>query len=287
MNGTNNPAGMTALTELNALRAEARKLGIEKPNTMKKDALVEAIETIKKERAAKKAEDELAGDPFDEIDPSQEGDHLDENVTLADVKAERDITREAWLLSAVEKLIPMLEQAGAANIRNRKLQISVSFPSKSIRKRIGECWASRASENKGINNLFVSPLLDDAVEVLGVILHELIHADDEGESHHAGHFRRVATACGLTGKMTATVVGDDLKPILADILAELGPYPHVKLNLGNVKKQTTRMLKAECQDTECPYLDDSGKGYVVRLTQKWVEIGMPSCPCGSEMVLAD
>lgn len=285
MNGMDNAKGMTALTELNALRSEARKLGIEKPNTMKRDALKEAIETVKAERAAKKAENEKAGDPFDEIDPTQEGDHLDENVTVADVKAERDVTREAWLLSAVELLIPLLEQAGAANIRNRKFQVSVSFPSKSIRKRIGECWADRASQCGGINNLLISPVLDDAVEVLGVIAHELVHADDNGESGHNGHFRKVATALGLTGKMTATVVGEDLKPVLADILTELGPYPHVKLNLGSVKKQTTRMLKVECLDDMCDCHDENGNGYTVRTTQKWIEIGTPTCPAGTRMTL--
>lgn len=285
MNGTDNPNGMTALSELNSLRAEARKLGIEKPNTMKRDALREAIEAVKAERAAKKEADEKAGDPFDEIDPTQEGDHLDENLTLADVKAERDITREAWLLSAVEKLIPVLEQAGAANIRNRKFQVSVSFPSKSIRKRIGECWADRASQCGGINNLLISPVLDDAVEVLGVIAHELVHADDNGESGHNGHFRKVATALGLTGKMTATVVGESLKPILEDILTELGAYPHVKLNLGSVRKQTTRMLKVECKDDACECHDENGNGYTVRTTQKWIEIGTPTCPAGTRMTL--
>lgn len=287
MNGNNNPAGMSALTELNALRAEARRLGIEKPNTMKRDALKDAIETLKAERKAAKEKSKAEGDPFDEIDPTQEGDHLDQPETLEEAKKERDITREAWLLSAVDALIPMLEQAGAANLRNKKFQVSVSFPSKSIRKRIGECWASRASQCGGINNILVSPVLDDAVTVLGVVAHELVHADDDGESGHNGHFRKVATALGLTGKMTATAIGEDLKPVLEDLARELGPYPHTKLNIGGPgqKKQTTRMLKMECLDDACLCHDDDGNGYTVRTTKKWLEIGNPRCPVGTLMTL--
>lgn len=289
-------AGMTALQERNALVAKAKGLGIVKPHTMKNDALKATIAEAESKLPEKcttcgKPADVCFcdGDPFDDINPELEGDHLaDEEETIADTLAERAATREAWLLSGVEKLIPLLEQAGAQNIKSRKLMVSVSFPSKTIRKRIGECWSAVASEDGKVNHLFVSPLLDDAVEVLGVLAHELIHADDNCESKHNGHFRRVATALGLTGKMTSTEVGEDLKPILKDIAEEIGPYPHTKLKLGaNIKKQTTRMLKVHCVDTECPYLDESGKGYTIRTTGKWVEIGLPKCPCGTEMTVAD
>jgi hypothetical protein len=39
-----------------------------------------------------------------------------------------------------------------------------------------------------------------------------------------------------------------------------------------MKKQSTRMLKLECD--EC--------GYVVRTTQKWINVGVPVCHCGAE-----
>jgi hypothetical protein len=284
-------AGMSALQERNARVQYARTLGIAKPHTLKKDALEEAIaaaEAVKAENKAQKDAEKAAGDPFDEIDPTIEGDHLEEE-TVADVLAERAATREAWLLSAAEKIAPMLEQAGGANIVRKvaegKISISVGFPSKTIRKRIGECWSAVASENGGTNHLFISPLLDDTIEVLGVVVHELIHADDDCESKHNGHFRKVALAVGLTGKMTSTEVGEDLQPLLKDLAEELGPYPHVKLKLGAQKKQTTRMLKAICDDSECPYGEESP--YTIRLTKKWVEVGLPSCPCGAEMIVTE
>lgn len=42
------------------------------------------------------------------------------------------------------------------------------------------------------------------------------------------------------------------------------------------KKQSTRMLKVICP----------GCGYTVRTTQKWIDIGLPTCPCGEEMEVA-
>jgi hypothetical protein len=280
-------AGMTALTELNALRAEARNLGIPKPNTMKRPELEAAIAAANLDNWAaqeRKQAEKDAGDPFDEIDPTVEGDHL----TVADVKAERDITREAWLMSAVELLIPVLEQAGATNVRGRKYQVSVSFPSKTTRKRIGECWHLSSSEDGATANLLISPTLDDPIKVLGVLAHEMIHMDDDGVSNHGGHFRRVALAMGLEGKMTSTSVGDQLKPILEDVAKELGTYPHVRLNLGLQKTQTTRMIKVECQNEECDFTDDNGKRLVIRLTRKWIDVDcIPSCACGEKMAVAE
>ena len=52
------------------------------------------------------------------------------------------------------------------------------------------------------------------------------------------------------------------------ILAELGDYPHAKLDASNRKKQTTRLIK-----TECPRC-----GYTARVARKWLDVGAPICP---------
>lgn len=265
---------MTALQERNALVAEARRLGIEKPHTLKSADLQDKINLEKAVRLTERAKREAEGDPFDDIDPSVEGDH---HTPEEPAQEAPQGTREGWLLKAVELLIPLLEQAGATQLRTRNIAVSVGFPSKTIRKRIGECWADRASENGGVNHMFIHPQLDDPVQVLGVLAHELIHADDNGESNHYGHFKNVARSLGLTGKLTETNVGPDLEPVLKDIATELGPYPHVRLNLGSVKKQTTRLKKVAC-----PKCD-----YTIRVTDKWIDKGLPTCPCGTKMEVAD
>ena len=68
--------------------------------------------------------------------------------------------------------------------------------------------------------------------------------------------------------MTATNESEAFKQRLAPILAELGDYPHAKLDASNRKKQTTRLIK-----TECPRC-----GYTARVARKWLDVGAPICP---------
>jgi hypothetical protein len=177
------------------------------------------------------------------------------------------LTREAWLELATVKLREGLFKRVGETVP--VVRVSVGFPGGgSARKRIGEYWHARATTDQ-VPQVFISPVLSDAVQVLDVLVHELVHAVTPGDGHKA-QFKRVALAVGLTGKMTATVAGPALKAELEAMLAEIGPYPHGAINLQDRKKQTTRLLKAECQDC----------GYTVRVTRKWVEeAGTPLCPC--------
>lgn len=190
-------------------------------------------------------------------------------------------TREAWLKRAIDILRPPLAQVGAHLPDD--IMVSVGFGSRNVRKTLGVCFPTRAGG--GVPHLFITPTLVDPIEVLAVLIHELIHASDDCASKHGGHFRKCAKAIGLEGKMTATVPGDALRRILAEVADELGEYPHKQLSLGQsaVKKQTTRLLKAVCGSLTCPLADETGKTYTVRVTRKWIEVGMPSCPCGTLM----
>ena len=49
---------------------------------------------------------------------------------------------------------------------------------------------------------------------------------------------------------------------------EPGDKPVILRPDDRPKKQSARMLKAECP--EC--------GYTIRLTKKWADVGLPSCP---------
>src|SRR5690606_29871434 len=151
----------------------------------------------------------------------------------------------------------------------------VGYAKRQRKGSIGVCYNSAASED-GVHQLFMSPELDDPSRVLDVLLHELIHAWDDCKSGHKGEFARVAKALGLTGKMTATVASDELKVRLQDVLGKLGDYPHARLNANTIPKQSTRMLKGLC----------NGCGYTIRLTKKWADMGLPTCPCGEEMEMA-
>ena len=193
-------------------------------------------------------------------------------------------TREEWLVAGVEALRPLFEQVGE---QIPAVQVSVGWPGGRGKKNsvIGQCWHKDASAS-GIAQIFVSPVLDDAVRVLDVLTHEIVHAIDENASGHKGRFAKIAKAVGLEGKMTATVAGEGLKDCLVKIAEGLGDYPHgALLNPGDgadgPKKQGTRMIKVACATP-----DDVTDVYIVRMTRKWLDaVGAPKCPCHDEVMV--
>lgn len=186
------------------------------------------------------------------------------------------MNREAWLTKAAT-----LAAKNIFALDLPAMRVSCGFPATGAtakrRRRVGECWNPSTSEAE-VSEVFISPLVHDAYEVVGILVHEMIHAYHP-EAGHKGAFITMAQDIGLVGPWTATSIGDDLKlAIEHGVLAKLPDYPHAKMTVGTKEKtQSTRMLKAECPDD----------GYTVRLTRKWVEVGMPTCPCGTELVLED
>ncbi len=191
-------------------------------------------------------------------------------------------TREEWLEAAASDILAkyreIFEQhfgdVGSEHLRNVK--VSTGFPSRGgLAKVIGECWKSVAAADEVTHHVFINPRLTDVVEVVATLAHEMVHAADDGEHKHKGVFVRCVRDLGLEGKATETVAGAAFADYARGIDARIGSYPHVGLvPVMTEKKQTTRMLKLEAACC----------GYVVRTTQKWLDIGSPSCPCGNEMV---
>ncbi|UVK59064.1 SprT-like protease [Microbacterium phage Cen1621] len=183
-------------------------------------------------------------------------------------------TREEWLIAAIAELAPLFAELGH---ELPTVRVSVGWGSSRAAVTLGECWHPKSATD-GVGQVFIAPSLDDAVRILDVLAHELVHAINHrnGENGHGAAFARIAKPLGLTGKMTASVAGEELKAKLVDIADRLGAYPHAALALSalgedGAKKQGTRMLKVECAE---------GSGYIVRMTRKWLdEYGTPSCPC--------
>ena len=99
----------------------------------------------------------------------------------------------------------------------------------------------------GTNELLVTPEEADPIKTLATLVHELIHASDDGASKHAGYFRTTALALGLEGKMTATRAGSELTGKLTKLTEQLGTYPHASINpaLSTIPKQTTQDDQAD------------------------------------------
>lgn len=179
--------------------------------------------------------------------------------------------REEWLsLASIE-----LSNTVLKNQEIPKFRVSCGLPSKgafSLKKQVmGECWGDRSSTDKHYE-IFISPVVDDSFLVLGILVHEMVHAIVGVDGGHGPKFKKMAYSIGLEGPPRSTMPGPDLTVCLQDIAKKLGKYPHGALlpapKLKSSKKTTVKLL-CEC-------------GYLLRTSKKWIELGLPTCQCGNE-----
>lgn len=186
-------------------------------------------------------------------------------------------TREEWLIAAVSLLTGIFTDQG---FKVPPVRISVGLPGgktlKGLHKTIGQCWSSAAAAD-GVQQIFISPLLDDPAQILATIMHELVHAVDGCKNEHKAAFKRIAVLVGLEGKMTETVAGAALLAVFPAVVTALGEYDHAKLSpgMGLAKPQTNKHLKIMCADLDCEFQS--------RVTRKQLDVYGISQHCGRDM----
>jgi len=170
------------------------------------------------------------------------------------------LSRENYLIQATDIMRKSLFKPKGYKVPKVELSISWATHGNNSRntgkaKVLGQCF-NRASSEKGINQVIITPNLDGttidgSLNILGVLVHELVHAVDDCVSGHGKAFKDCATAVGLTGPMRSTGESDELKKYLRkNIIDKLGKFPHAQVNLSKGKKQTTRNIKVECNCCE-------------------------------------
>ncbi|MEJ0061659.1 MAG: transcription elongation protein SprT [Alphaproteobacteria bacterium] len=184
-------------------------------------------------------------------------------------------TRESWLRSATNELRPYFSKLGYE--LPEKIRFAIAFTSTGKRGHMaGECWHP-ASSADGHYEIIIRADIADPAEVLGILVHELVHTLLPPEVKHGKEFRAIALRIGLEGKMRETTPTPILAERLNAIAINLGALPHAKLNFSEnadaPKKQKTRWLKAEC---------GAACGYSVQITAKWARAGLPICPIDTD-----
>jgi hypothetical protein len=208
-------------------------------------------------------------------------------------------TRESWLENAIDGMRPRFVEVGYP--LPEKVHVSVGFGAFGARRENaiieGQTWKREASVDD-VNHVFISPELGDTAQVLAVLIHELVHVTLDNEDGHKGRFAEIATRLGLEGKMTEATPGPVLAFELITMAASLGDYPHGKIDLEKLvarqpvgpdgKPVRVRVHSAPGAQTNRYHNVICEKdGYRVRMTQKWIDAGLPSCGvCGSEMRVA-
>jgi hypothetical protein len=78
----------------------------------------------------------------------------------------------------------------------------------------------------------------------------MAHAVDDCQNGHKAQFKKICLAVGLDGNkhMRYAEAGEKLGKTIKNIIATIGEYPHDRVDISNVKKQGSRMLKHVCED---------------------------------------
>ena len=175
------------------------------------------------------------------------------------------ITREQWLQNAVKALTPLFLVRGYAV---PQCHVSCGFASTDVKRgHIGQCWSTRSSEDQ-VNQIFISPALSDAILVLDTLMHELIHAVDDGKNKHGPVFKKMALTLGLKGPMRSAGAGSELMVKLEALALSLGPYPHARLNVPRRVVSYSPRPRAKCG--VC--------GFTVPMLKAFIHYGLPICP---------
>lgn len=173
--------------------------------------------------------------------------------------------RESWLLAAVEAVRPLFL---AKSYPIPPCQVSVGFASTGNRLgHIGQCWSTRSSAEP-VNQIFISPTLSDAYDVLDTLVHGLIHAVDDCQHKHGKEFKKIALRLGLKGPMRSAGAGPELKVKLLALLPQLGAYPHTSLAVSMKKAVHRSRPRAQCKTC----------GFQVPMLKKFLAFGPPICP---------
>lgn len=185
--------------------------------------------------------------------------------------------REQWLSAAVDELRGYFTANGHKLPSDIKVSCGWPVGSRGSLKVLGQCFAPEAS-GSGSTEIFISPTVDEPNQVLGILMHELVHAAVGVDKGHGPVFKKACERLGLEGPATSAMPSDDLEEFLSEIRGKyLGEYPHSHLDYTQRKKQGTRLIKVVCPVS----------GYTVRITQKWIETGLPVSPAGHVMEVRD
>ncbi|GBR16897.1 transcription elongation protein SprT [Asaia spathodeae] len=197
--------------------------------------------------------------------------------------------REEWLQAAISALRPHFQACGFP--LPVSIRAAIGFPSKGSKSTcVGECWASVASADQH-NEIFIRPDQAEPLTVLGILVHELVHACIPLGSGHGPVFREAAIKVGLVGKMREAMPGTALNDKLSLLTESLGPLPHATLDIGFREtapraKKKTHMLKAYCPGITEGEAKESCD-YIVRLTATHARKGAPICGVHSVRMIID
>lgn len=221
------------------------------------------------------------------------------------------MNRETWLKMLADKMAPTFAELGHP-LPEFRASIGFPSAGKDAAV-TGECWDKRVSGDGHFEIFLNPGRDDSqaiAFTLAHELTHAAVGLKEGHKGEFAKVTRALGFAAPLT-QAQDPLKATKLAEWVAPMLEELGPIPHAAIALPSMgygavrrmgggvapvelpkddggdegegnddapistrpKKQTARLLKAEC--AEC--------GYTVRVTAKWLEVGPPHCPAHGAM----
>lgn len=193
------------------------------------------------------------------------------------------MNREQWLTESVVALKAAFFEPRTLSFEN-EIRISTGW-CRGSKKAIGQCWSAEVSAGK-FSEIFISPELENSVEVLATVLHEMIHAHLGLDKKHGKEFKSLVKEFGLSGKVTSTFAAESspLFEQLFEIGRKIGQFPHSKLNPRN--KEVPKGLPKKGNWVR--FKSKTHESYRVMVSPKsLLEFGIPKDQNGEELVPTD
>ena len=190
------------------------------------------------------------------------------------------MNREHWLTEVAQKIKPLFGRVPIEPFR-----VTCGWPSEgglsNRARRLGECWGPDSSSD-GTHEIFISPTLEDSLEVAGTLCHEITHVAAGIEAGHAGQFIRLCKYIGLTkGRPKSVMPGQRLNENLVKLVDGIGSYPHKAMKL--VQKENDKPPGEKTKTVYC-----AGCDCRLSIKVKYLEAcGLPTCGCGTGMGLKE
>lgn len=142
---------------------------------------------------------------------------------------------EVWLNHAIEELRPHFSNAG---YKIPPVHVSVGFSTDGYKPNakintIAVCHA-RCLSKDNVNEIYITPLKTEPVDVLAVLAHELVHAIDDCQSGHGAGFQKISFALKLS---------DNPQVSLADFRETIENFRAIAITLGKYPRGTVNYHK--------------------------------------------
>ena len=191
------------------------------------------------------------------------------------------MTREEWLIKAIEMID---DEIFNGNLGSKETKYQVSMGWTKSAKALGETIYPYDGEDVSVDDFFPVTVhvrcdIKDPVQILGVLVHECIHAFMNIKGH-GKDFKHEAMRVGFETPITRYHPSPALVSTCENIYKKLGEFPGKAVHIHKVEKEK----KTNTVIFFCPEC-----GFEVKTNKKMFEKhgqGIPTCPCGAKMGIA-